>query len=109
MIDLGKIYDELAKEYDRNLETGKIRGQSLKVLGEAEKNSLLGLANPRKNDCALDVACRTGRITIELAKVCGGVCGVDISINMLKICRDKSRQYGSVVETKKADARRCPI
>lgn len=53
----------------------------------------LGLAR-RSGSPVLELACGTGRVTLSLAKAGHEVFGIDISENMLEVCRTKLRTEG---------------
>lgn len=84
-----KEYDRIAEKYDKGIEKGELENRSLKKIGREEKEGILEIAEPQKDDKALDMACGTGRIFIELKDICDSVYGVDISRKMLEICKEK--------------------
>lgn len=59
----------------------------------------------------LDLCCGTGAATLHLLKQCQQVTGVDLSKNMLAMCRDKiaSADYEDRVELVQADALNLPF
>ncbi len=69
---------------------------------------VLDMAQIKKGDLILDVACGTGPSTIEAARLVGGngrVTGIDIAPGMLSIAREKARRAGlSNVEFCEMDA-----
>lgn len=61
------------------------------LVDELEKNIIYKLANPQKNEKALDLGCGTGIYTIWLSKMGLEVTGVDISTEMLSKAKEKVR------------------
>ncbi|MDD2665723.1 MAG: class I SAM-dependent methyltransferase [Methanocellales archaeon] len=80
-------FDEIASEYDAWYQT---------PLGayanRLEKELIFELAEQKPGEIVLDVGCGTGNYSIELARMCLKVVGIDTSVNMLKIAREKAEK-----------------
>ncbi|HHW37247.1 MAG TPA: class I SAM-dependent methyltransferase [Bacillales bacterium] len=59
-----------------------------------EKELMMTLADPKRNETVLDLGCGTGIYSLELAKKGLKVTGMDISEEMLKQARKKAIQSG---------------
>jgi ubiquinone/menaquinone biosynthesis C-methylase UbiE len=77
------------------------------------QSRLLDLAGPRPGEAVLDVACGTGLVTFPAAYAVGPrgrVVGVDLSGEMVRICREKSERHGlSQVDFRRMDAERLEL
>lgn len=96
--------DETAEEYD---EWRFSRGGEL--VDEGEKEALFDLVGGVEGDDVLEVACGTGRFSVELAEGGADVTGVDISKPMLMKGVGKARERGLGVEFLRGDAKRLPF
>ncbi len=80
-------FDEIASEYDVWYQT---------PLGayanRLEKELIFELAEQKSGETVLDIGCGTGNYSIELASMRLEVVGIDSSVNMLKIARDKAKR-----------------
>ena len=75
-----QIYDELHKEIFNKYEQKRIWRIILKVVNSLENRTPLH---------CLDAGCGTGNLIVKEAILCDQVVGIDISREMLKICRQK--------------------
>ena len=96
--------DETAEEYD---DWRFSRGGEL--VDEGEKEALFDLVGGVDGDDVLEVACGTGRFSVELAEGGAEVVGVDISKPMLMKGVGKARERGLGVEFLRGDAKRLPF
>ena len=69
---------------------------------------IVQLAHPSKNDCALDVACGTGLVTLLLTQRAGEVVGLDLSLGQLKQLQLKARGIANI-HLVLGDARKLPF
>jgi ubiquinone/menaquinone biosynthesis C-methylase UbiE len=63
--DIEETYKILAKDYDR------VSKRNPAV--QADRNIMIPLLAPRKKDLILEIGCRTGRFTLEIAKKCSKI------------------------------------
>ena len=96
--------DDIAEEYD---DWRFSRGGEL--VDEGEKEALFDLVGGVDGDDVLEVACGTGRFSVELAEGGAEVVGVDISKPMLMKGVGKARERGLGVEFLRGDAKRLPF
>jgi ubiquinone/menaquinone biosynthesis C-methylase UbiE len=96
--------DETAEEYD---DWRFSRGGEL--VDEGEKEALFSLVGEIDGKNVLEVACGTGRFSVELAESGADVTGVDISKPMLMKGVGKARERGLGVEFLRGDAKRLPF
>jgi ubiquinone/menaquinone biosynthesis C-methylase UbiE len=79
-------YDSVAKKYDKSSE-GKYTAKFGRII--------LGLCEPSNGDKVLDVGCGNGRFLNDLSQKAKIVAfGIDISPNMIEICRQR---YGKII------------
>ena len=79
-------YDSIAKRYDKTSE-GKYTARFGRLI--------LGLCTPAGGDKVLDVGCGNGRLINDISQKARIVAfGVDVSPNMIEICRQK---YGKII------------
>lgn len=83
---LRSVYDVCATTYENIFDRSS---GSYSDVGKEELWSMVTLAAPRDGECIVDVACGTGRLTLQLASDSRSVCGVDISLEMLHVLRQK--------------------
>ncbi len=96
--------DETAEEYD---EWRFSKGGEL--VDDGEKEALFELVGDLNGKEVLEVACGTGRFSVELAEDGADVTGVDISKPMLMKGVGKARERGLGVEFLRGDAKRLPF
>jgi len=96
--------DETAEDYD---DWRFSRGGEL--VDEGEKDALSALVGGVEGDDVLEVACGTGRFSVELAESGADMTGVDISKPMLMKGVGKARERGLGVEFLRGDAKRLPF
>jgi ubiquinone/menaquinone biosynthesis C-methylase UbiE len=80
--EIQKTYDKWAKIYDRD----SLRNPAIRI----SRRLLIPILNPKKNDVILEIGCGTGRVTLELSRVCKKVVAVDFSKRMLEVAKAKS-------------------
>jgi len=96
--------NETAEEYD---EWRFSRGGEL--VDSGEKNALFELVDAVDGLDILEVACGTGRFSVELSENGANVTGVDISRPMLTKGVGKARERGLAVEFMRGDAKQLPF
>lgn len=96
--------DETAEEYD---EWRFSKGGEL--VDSGEKEALFELVSTVEGLEILEVACGTGRFSVELAESGADVTGVDISRPMLTKGVGKARERGLGVEFMRGDAKQLPF
>lgn len=74
-------YSILAKYYDR-------------LMGDFDYDGYVSFVKKRLNGEGVDLACGSGEISVRLAKAGCSMTGIDISVEMLNVAREKARQSG---------------
>ncbi|XJZ26920.1 class I SAM-dependent methyltransferase [Bacillota bacterium Lsc_1132] len=74
-----------------------------------EKDVIFQLALPQKGECALDLGCGTGIYSIWLARMGLKVTGIDTSLNMLEIAKEKSAAASLDIDFIQADIHQLPF
>lgn len=82
--EISRLYDETSDRYD-----SRYRDIQLEKISAV----LRTLSDVRKFDLCLDAGCGTGLSTMELAKICRKLVGVDISHRSLLKAREKVRGF----------------
>lgn len=85
--DIVKMFDRISRRYDLANDL-----QSL-FLHRLWKKRAVALADVKSGSIALDICCGTGDISIELAKTGAFVIGVDLSVEMLNVASERSKDY----------------
>lgn len=80
--EIQKSYEGWAKDYDRD----SLRNPAIKI----SEDLLIPILNPKTNDVILEIGCGTGRVTLEISRLCKKVVGVDFSKGMLEVAKAKS-------------------
>ena len=80
-LEVKRLYDETARVYDRRYE--EIQGKKYQFV----------LENVFQTGKILDLGCGTGMLLGELAKRCELAVGVDSSHGMLKVARERGRDF----------------
>lgn len=78
------VDEKRAAAYDEMM--GKIRNQKERA------KEMIELLSLDKNDTVIDFGCGTGTLTIEIARKCRKMIGVDISTAMLEIAAKKAKE-----------------
>jgi ubiquinone/menaquinone biosynthesis C-methylase UbiE len=94
--DIEKTYEVLAVNYDRV--------SKWNPAVQADRKFIVPFVDPHKNDVILEIGCGTGRFTLEIAKKCSEIIGIDFSAEMLKVARKKSENFKNV-QYRQADVR----
>ena len=80
-----EIYERISKVYD--LDWGIFSGQYISLISQILKNNKIEKAK------ILDLACGTGVLALELAKLGHSVKGIDISPHMIEMAKSKSTDH----------------
>jgi ubiquinone/menaquinone biosynthesis C-methylase UbiE len=99
-----QTYTDLARDYDRT----RYIGQANLVKEGFRRDALLGLL-PTRPDMALDVACGTGRGALILHEVSSVAVGIDGTLAMLEVARDKFAAAGLPVRFCQGNAAALPF
>jgi ubiquinone/menaquinone biosynthesis C-methylase UbiE len=83
-----KLFDEWPAKYDRWFTT-----PTGLLVKKYETELILDLLKPCRGDTILDAGCGTGVFTVDLMSPGSRVIGLDISMPMLGLAREKSRGY----------------
>jgi len=94
--DIEETYEIWAKDYDRVSKRNPAT--------QADRNLIIPLLDPKRKDVILEIGCGTGRFTLEIAKKCSKIIGVDFSAKMLEVARKKSKNFKNV-RYRQADVR----
>jgi len=78
---IAPVYDEINEEIDYSAWADFIE-------------KLVSLEYPKKPELVLDLGCGTGRMTVELAKRGYDMTGVDFSVEMLEVARERAEGAG---------------
>lgn len=70
---------------------------------------VVALAEPRRGERVLDVACATGAATRAAAAAAGRAVGVDIDSAMISVARSRASELGDEIDWHCADAARLPF
>lgn len=93
--DVKSIYKQWAKNYDSN--------SRFNIMTEMEKDLIIPILAPRKNEVILDIGCGTGRFSIPLAKKCRRIVGIDFSGEMIETAKRNAKNTKNI-EFRKVDA-----
>jgi len=79
--DIEETYEIWAEDYDRVSKWNPVV--------HADRNLIIPLLDPRRKDVILEIGCGTGRFTLEIARRCSEIIGVDFSAKMLEVARSR--------------------
>lgn len=98
--------DDIADEYEDKRFTG-----GGELIDEGEKRALFELLGDIEGKSVLEIACGTGRFTVELAEKGADVVGMDISRPMIEraIRKAESRGVRDEIQFFRGDAKRLPF
>jgi ubiquinone/menaquinone biosynthesis C-methylase UbiE len=61
-----------------------------------DKDLIIPMLDPKSKDVILEIGCGTGRFTLEIAKKCRKIIGVDFAEKMIEVARKKSKNQKNI-------------
>ena len=97
-------FDSFAKDYDQWYES-KLGS----FVDAVEKNLMEELAQPKREERALDLGSGTGTYSLWLARNGLNVTALDQSVEMLKVAKGKAEKQGVSIDFRNGDAHKIPF